>query len=226
MGEFIKGFDQANKVSQIPLPKPKFEIGFTKAENELFSHCYKVIVEHLNRQIILSFRFQKNKTCVFSNKNFEQYGDQFVLTGVVNLSYREIKHLYKNRFLLLTSVTFLRAIKMCSAFTLIVGMTIALLYSLETCIVQIQSVWVNIACTKTLFNLSTEAIINVRNARLCVKCAIFLLKNKQIPFSCRLVKVFTFLKRVQNQFKMLLEMCFVPESFVSTERSANLLLVM
>ena len=28
--EFLKPCDQANKVSQIPLPKPKFEIGFTK----------------------------------------------------------------------------------------------------------------------------------------------------------------------------------------------------
>ena len=56
------------------------------------------IVEHLNRQIRLSFRFEKNKTCVFSIKKFEQYGDQFILTEIVNLSYREIKHLYKNRF--------------------------------------------------------------------------------------------------------------------------------
>ena len=43
-------------------------------------------------------------------------------------------------------------------------MTIALLFSLGTCIVQIQSVWVNFACTKRLFNLSAEAIINARNA--------------------------------------------------------------
>ena len=98
LGEFLKDFDQANKVSQIPLPKPKFEIEFTKAKDELFSHCYKDIVEHLNRQIRLSFRFEKNKTCVFSIKKFEQYGDQFILTEVVNLSYREIKHLFKNRF--------------------------------------------------------------------------------------------------------------------------------
>ena len=99
LGEFLKAFDQANKVSQIPLPKPKFEIGFTKAKDELFSHCYKDIVEHINRQIRLSFRFEKkNKTCVFSIKKFEQYGDQFSLTEVVNLSYREIKHLYVNRF--------------------------------------------------------------------------------------------------------------------------------
>ena len=74
-GEFRKAFDQANKVLQIPLPKPKFEIGITKAKDELFSHGYKDIVEHLNRQIRLSFRFEKNKTCVFSINRFEQYGD-------------------------------------------------------------------------------------------------------------------------------------------------------
>ena len=56
------------------------------------------------------------------------------------------------------------------------------------CIVQIQSVWVNFACTKRLFNLSAEAIINARNAHLCAWCGIFLLKIKRIPFSCRLVK--------------------------------------
>ena len=97
-GEFLKAFDQANKVSQIPLPKPKFENRFTKAKDELFSQFYKDIVEHLNRQIRTSFRFEKNKTCVFSIKKFEHYGDQFILTEVVNLGYREIKHLYKNRF--------------------------------------------------------------------------------------------------------------------------------
>ena len=100
LGEILKAFDQANKVSQIPLPKPKFEIGFTKAKDELFSHCYKDIVEHLHRQIRISFRFEKNKTCVFSIKKFEHYGDQFILTEVVNLGYCEIKHLYKNRFLI------------------------------------------------------------------------------------------------------------------------------
>ena len=98
LGEFLKAYDQANKVSQIPLRKPKFEIGFTKAKNELFSHCYKDIAEHLNRQIRLSFRFEKNKTCVFFIKKFGHYGDQFILTEVVKLGYREIKHLYKNRF--------------------------------------------------------------------------------------------------------------------------------
>ena len=99
LGDFFKTFDQVNKVSHIPLPKPKFEIAFTKAKDELFSHCYKDIIDHLSRQSRLPFRFQKNKTFLFSIKNFEQNGDQFILTEVVNLSYREIKHLYKNRFL-------------------------------------------------------------------------------------------------------------------------------
>ena len=104
-------------------------------------------------------------------------------------------------------------------------MTIALFSSLETCIVQIQSVWVKFACTKGLINLSAEAIIIVHNARLCDSCATFLLKSKQIPFSCRLVRGFTILKRVQSQFKMLLEMAIVLAGIVSTERNANLLVV-
>ena len=106
-------------------------------------------------------------------------------------------------------------------------MTIALLFSLGTCGVQIQSVRVNFACTKKiLFNLSAQAIINVHNAPLCAKCAIFLFKIKEIPFSCRLVREFTFLKKTQNQFQMLLEMSIVLASIVPTERNANLLVVL
>ena len=115
---------------------------------------------------------------------------------------------------------------MCSAFPLIVGMTIALLLSLGTCILQKQSIWVNNACTGRLFNLLAEAIINISSVGLCVRCAIFLLKIKQILFSCRLVKGYTFLKRLQNQLKMFLEMCIVLASIVPTERNASLLTVM
>ena len=72
------------------------------------------------------------------------------------------------------------------------------------------------------FNLSAETIINVRNARLCARCAIFFLMIRQnLFFSCRLVKGFTFSKRVQNHFKMLLEMSIVVASIVPTERNVN-----
>ena len=113
-GDFLKVFDQANKVSQIPLPKPKLEIGFTKPKDELFSHCYKDIVEHLNRQIRITFWFEKNKTCVFSSKtlsitvinSFLQKLSTWV-TAKSNISTRI-------DFLLPTSVTNFRAITMCS----------------------------------------------------------------------------------------------------------------
>ena len=51
LGEFFQSFDQANKVSHISIPKPKFGIGFTRAKVELFSHCYKDMLKRLNRQI-------------------------------------------------------------------------------------------------------------------------------------------------------------------------------
>ena len=99
LGESLKAFDQANKVSQLPLPKREFEIGFLNAKDELFGHCYNGIAEHLSRQIRLSFRFEKNKTCVFSIEKFERNGDRSIhFLEVVNLGYREIKHLYKNWF--------------------------------------------------------------------------------------------------------------------------------
>ena len=66
----------------------------------------------------------------------------------------------------------------------------------------------------------------------CPQCAsVYQVRN--IPFEdetnsflCRLVQGFTFLKRVSKQFKMLLEMCIVLASIVSTEKNANLLVVM
>ena len=52
------------------------------------------------------------------------------------------------------------------------GMTKVLFFSLGTCIVRIQRVRVNFACTNRLFNLSAEPIINVHTVTLCARCAI------------------------------------------------------
>ena len=124
-----------------------------------------------------------------------------------------------------TSVKKLRAITMCSAITPDCG------YDNGT-IVLIGDVYCpNTKCLgklcphKRLFSLLAEAIINVRIVGLCFRCTIFLLKIKQIPFSCRLVKGFTFLKGVQKQFKMFLEMSIVLASIVPTERNVNLVVV-
>ena len=96
--DFLKTFDKASKCIQIPLPKPKVEIGSTKAKDNLFAHYYNDIIEHPNRQICLSFRFGNNNSSVYSLKKFELHGNQFNLTEIVNLNHREIHHLYKNRY--------------------------------------------------------------------------------------------------------------------------------
>ena len=96
--DFLKTFDQASKCIQIPLPKPKVEIGSTKSEYNLFAHHYNDITEHPNRQIRLSFRFENNNSCVISLKNFELHGNQVILLEIVNLNHREIHHLWKNRY--------------------------------------------------------------------------------------------------------------------------------
>ena len=99
-------------------------------------------------------------------------------------------------------------------------MTKALLFSLGTCIVQIQSFGLTFACTKRLFKLSAEAIIN---ARLCVRCAIFLLKIKQIPFSCRLVKGFTFLQETLKSVQDVIGDVYCPGKYFSNiEKCASL----
>ena len=86
--DFLKTFNQANKCIQIPLSKPKVEIGYTKSKHNLFVYHYSDIIEHPNGQIRLSFRFGNNNSCVFSLKKFEIRGNQFILTEVVNLNHR------------------------------------------------------------------------------------------------------------------------------------------
>ena len=96
--DFLKTFDQASRCIQIPLPKPKVEIGSTKSKDNLFVHHYNDIIEHPDRQIRLSFRFGNNNSCVFSLKKFELHGNHVILTEIVNLNHLEIHHLYKNRY--------------------------------------------------------------------------------------------------------------------------------
>ena len=96
--DFLKTFDEASMCIQIPLPKPKLEIGYTKSKNNLFAHYYNDIIENPNRQVRLSFRFGNKISCVFSFRKFEIHGNQFILTEIVNLNHREIHHLYTNRF--------------------------------------------------------------------------------------------------------------------------------
>ena len=84
-----------SKCLQILLPKPKFEIGYTKLKNNVFAHYCKDIIDHRNTQIRLSFRCGKNKYCASSI--IEVHGMLFILTDFVNLNHRENDRLYKHR---------------------------------------------------------------------------------------------------------------------------------
>ena len=118
MRKFLKAFDQANKLSQIPLPKPKFEIGFTEAKDKLLSHCYKDIVEHLNRQTQLSFRFEKKtRRASLPSKCLNIRVMNSFLQKLSTWVTAKSSTSTRIDFLLLTSVTFLGATTMCSAFT-------------------------------------------------------------------------------------------------------------
>ena len=78
--DFLKTFDKASKCLQIPLPKPKIEIGSTKSKDNLFAHYYNDINEYPNRHIRSLFRFGNNNSCVFSIKNLELHCSQIILT--------------------------------------------------------------------------------------------------------------------------------------------------
>ena len=102
---------------QIPLSKPKIEIGFTKAKDELFSHCYKDIAEHLNRQIRMSFRFEKKtRLASFPSKSLNITVINSFLQKLSTWVAAKSNISTRIYFLLLTSATFLRAITTCSAF--------------------------------------------------------------------------------------------------------------
>ena len=84
--QFLKQYDKTGKFPALyPLPKPKQESGVTLFKDELFAHYFQDIKEHCNRQIRLSFRFERNKECCFSIKKFEIVGQQNVLTEIINL---------------------------------------------------------------------------------------------------------------------------------------------
>ena len=95
--QFLKQYDKTDKFPALYfLPKPKQEIGFTLFKDELFAHYFQDIKENCNRQIPLSFRFERNKECYFSIKKLQIVGEQNVLTESINLRNCRVHSLYKN----------------------------------------------------------------------------------------------------------------------------------
>ena len=102
--DFLIVFDHDSKCIQIPLPKPKVEIGSTKSKDNLFAHYYNDIIERPKRQFPLSFRFGNNNSCVFTIEKFVLHGNQFILTENVTLSIVKIPISTRTDITLQTSV--------------------------------------------------------------------------------------------------------------------------
>ena len=180
--DFPKTFDPASKCIEITLPKPKLEIGSKKSNDNLFFVTITII---LNIQIG-KFDYRSDlETAVLA-----YFPTKSLKYTAINLFSQKLSVLTNAIFTisttthitLQTSVKDLGANTMCSAFTTACGYDNSAINLMEDCIVRKQSVWVFSDCTKRPFSLSAEAIINIRNALLCARCAIFLLKIKQILF--------------------------------------------
>ena len=102
----------------------------------------------------------------------------------------------------------------------IVGLTIAILFSLGTCIVQIQNVRVNIACTKRLFDLPAEAIINARNARLCVRCGIFF-ESQTNYFLLSLVQAVYIFEKIPKSVQDVIGHVYCPGKYCSNREKCE-----
>ena len=171
--DFFKIFDQANKSSQIPLPKPKIEIRSAKSRDNLFSHYHKDIIERSKRQLLSVL-----KITTLTSLSSESLNYKVLVTEIVNLNHREILHLYKYRYYVNNNCEKIES-NYVYYIQSSVGMTKALLALLGTYSVRTKCVPRILACTKRLLNLSTEVIINVLIARPYFRSVVFPLKNKQ-----------------------------------------------
>ena len=99
VSQFLKQYDKTVKFPALYLlPKPKQETGFFFFKDEFFAHYFQDIKEHCNRQIRLSFRFERNKDCCFSIKKFEIVGEQNVLTEIMNLRHCEECGIFDSKY--------------------------------------------------------------------------------------------------------------------------------
>ena len=97
--QYLKQYDKAVKFPSLhPLLKPEQEIGFTLLKDELFPHRFQDIKGHCNRQIRLSFRFERNMECCFFIKKFQIVAEQNVPTEIINLRHCEVHSLDRNQY--------------------------------------------------------------------------------------------------------------------------------
>ena len=118
LSDCLKIFDHSSKCKQVPLPKPQVMIGSTKSKDNLFAHYYNDIIEHPNRQVRLSFPFGTTILAQFSSKSLNYTAINLFLQKLSTLTIAKFIISTRTDITLQTNVKGLRAITMCSAFTL------------------------------------------------------------------------------------------------------------
>ena len=114
--DFLESFDHASECIQVPLPKPKVEIGSTESKGNLFAHYYSHIIEHRKRQIRLYFRFGNNNYCVFQSTSLNYTAINFFSQKLSTLTIAKLTTSTRTDITLRTNLKRLGAITMCSTF--------------------------------------------------------------------------------------------------------------
>ena len=203
-------------------PKLRLDLQSQKTISSLIT-----ITISLNTQMdkfVYRFDLETTILAYFPSKSLNYKAINLSLQKLSTLTIAKFTISTRTYFTLQTSVKYLRAIPMCSSFTRGCG------YDNSTYFLLGDVNFPNTNCSgklcmhkKTFQSLGRSDCQCPQRASVCQVRNIFF--EDQTHSFCRLVKGFTFLKRLQNQFKMFLEMRIFLASFVPTERLANLLTV-
>ena len=214
--DFLTTYDKASEGLQLPLLKSKVDIGTTKSKDKFFAHYWKDMIEHPKRQYFLSLTFQNNHIRIFSFKKYELHANQFSLTEIVKLNHRENQHLFKYGNYVANKCEIIESIYDVYNFhrwMLVLNINIKLIVKIF-CLNEMCS---GIFCVhKKTFQslrrsnyhcLQCKSACQVRNIPCEEQTYSFFLKFEQ--------GIFYFLKRHNNEIKMLLESSFVLEGNIN-----------
>ena len=195
----------ANSVTNL-----KIEIRYTKSNDNLFAHDYNDVIEHPNRHICLSFRFENNKSCFFSSESLSCMVFSSYLLKLSTFTIPIFTNSRKPDIMLQTSEKKLRAFAMCIALNPD--------FRYDKGIIKHSG---NVFCPETMcsdkfcvhkknFPIAWKKRLSMSSMLVNVPFAQYTLqRTKQIRFSCSLVRGFIILKGREYQFKVLFRMCIV-----------------
>ena len=201
---FVKNFDHDSKCIQISLPKPKVEIGSTKSKTR---SLLITITISLNTQIDKSiFRSNLGTTTLanFPSQRLNYTAINLFLQTLSTLTIAKFTISTRTDNTLQTSVKELRAITMCSAFAPDCG------FDNSTIILIVDVFCQNMKCSCKLCLQKKTFQSLARNDYQCPQCASLcqvsniIFEAQANSFSLSLSQGVYMLKRLQNQFKILL----------------------